>query len=265
MFQYNTIKVDILHRNMNWKKAVPNLFTLSNLLFGCMSILFAAQGNFEWAVFCILFGAIADVFDGAFARALNVAGPLGVQLDSLADMVTFGVAPGMLLYYFNSEIIVRYYQDAGVLFDTLVPTDSPVKYIPYLALFIPAFSALRLAKFNIDTEQTTFFKGLPTPANALVCIFFPMYYSQFPANGDLDWVHPLFIAAWCVVGSLGLVVNTKLLSLKFSGFGLRENLWRYVLIAGGALSILISGWLAIPIILLLYLLTSILHFSTQEL
>lgn len=250
---------------MTWKKTIPNLFTLSNLLFGCLSIIFAVEGNYPWAVYCILLGALADVFDGAVARALGVSGPLGVQLDSLADMVTFGVAPGLLLYYFDTEIISRYYQDSGTLLGAQYETDAPVKYLPFFALLIPVFSALRLAKFNIDTDQKTYFKGLPTPANALVCIFFPMYWTFFPENGDLDWSHPYMILAWCFIGSFGLVSSTKLISLKFEGFGFTPNKWRYILIAGGAVSILLSGWLAIPIILLLYLVTSILHFSTQEL
>lgn len=236
-----------------WKSAIPNAFTLGNLLFGTLSVIYGFQGEYAMASFCIMAGAVADVFDGAVARALGVAGPLGVQLDSLADMVTFGVAPGLLLFNLNSELVVRYYQDGGELWAANI--------LPQAALLIPLFSALRLAKFNISTDQKEYFIGLPTPANALVCLFFPLYWTYGGNATDLDWLHPNFISIWCLLGSLMLVANVPLLSLKFSTYGWMENKWRYLMLISIAICIAVFGWTGIPFSLLLYLLFSKIHFN----
>ena len=239
-----------------WRIAIPNALTMGNLLFGTLSIIYGFNAEYDFAVYCIFAGAVMDLFDGAAARALGVAGPLGVQLDSLADVVTFGVAPGLLLYNLNSELVTRYYQDGGRLWGSSI--------LPQAALLIPLFSALRLARFNISTDQQTHFIGLPTPANALVLSFFPLYWIFGGNATDIDWLHPTFIAIWCTLSSLMLVANVPLLSLKFSTYGWMGNQFRYGMILSVAVCIAVFGWRGILFSLLLYLFFSKLHFNRYK-
>ncbi|MBL4704948.1 MAG: CDP-alcohol phosphatidyltransferase family protein [Flavobacteriales bacterium] len=170
-------------------KHIPNLLTSCNLLCGCLSILCAAEGHLLWSAYLIFIATIFDFSDGLAARALKVQSELGKQLDSLADMVTFGVAPGILIFYLLSHPDLQpHFWPMNIGYDSTLPSSWTTyaseqepwflvhKHGPYLALIIPVFSALRLAKFNIDESQTTEFKGLATPANALffagLCIFF---------------------------------------------------------------------------------------------
>ncbi|QTN38634.1 CDP-diacylglycerol--serine O-phosphatidyltransferase [Cryomorphaceae bacterium] len=234
---------------MNWRSAIPNALTMSNLLFGLLSIIYAFHGNFKWAAFCIILGALADLFDGAAARALGVAGPLGVQLDSLADVVTFGVAPGLLLYTLSAELGGANGGTGNWAWDI----------VPQAPLMIPLFSAFRLAKFNISTDQKTHFLGLPTPAMALASLFIPLYYTY--GAGDSLWLSPLLIAVWSVVISLLMVSNIPLMSFKGSGRGWAENKWKYLMLFSMGASLGFFGWTGIPISLLLYLLFSRIHFN----
>ncbi len=234
---------------MNWRSAIPNALTMSNLLFGLISIIYAFQGDFKWAAFCIILGAVADLFDGAAARALGVAGPLGIQLDSLADVVTFGVAPGLLLFNLSAELSAT---GSG----TVVWTWG---IVPQAPLMIPLFSAFRLAKFNISTDQKTHFLGLPTPAMALSSLFIPLYYTY--GAGDSLWLSPSLIAVWSTVISLLMVSNIPLISFKGSGRGWAENKWKYLMLFFMVMSLSFFGWTGIPISLLLYLLFSRIHFN----
>ena len=143
------------------KKHIPNIITLANLVSGCIAVTMAFQGYFGLAMFWVVMAAIFDFLDGAAAQLLRAQSALGKELDSLADIVSFGVAPSMALF-----VLMRH----NLLFvDFLVPI---VAFIPYLAFLIPVFSALRLAKFNVDDRQTTSFLGLPTPANGLFWVSF---------------------------------------------------------------------------------------------
>ena len=141
---------------MSIKKHIPNAITCCNLFSGCVACVMAFSGNFEYAMLFIVLGAVFDFFDGMVARLLGVSSPLGVQMDSLADDITFGLAPATVIFSFMKE-------------DLLYPSflGEFAHILPYLAFLIAVFSACRLAKFNVDTRQTTSFIGLPTPANAL--------------------------------------------------------------------------------------------------
>ena len=140
---------------MSLKKHIPNAITCCNLLSGCISCVMAMEGNFVLALTFIVLGAIFDFFDGMVARLLKVSSPLGVQLDSRADDITFGFAPSFMVFTFMQGLVLpAFLKPIAVIF-------------PYAPFFIAAFSALRLAKFNIDKRQATTFIGLPTPANAL--------------------------------------------------------------------------------------------------
>ena len=136
-------------------RQLPNAVTCCNLLCGCAATGAAFYGHLHWAIIMIIGGAVFDFFDGLTARALGVSSPIGKELDSLADVVTFGVAPSAMLFWVMHETHCP---------ELLMPLE---RVLPYTAFLIAAFSALRLAKFNLDTRQSTQFIGLPTPANAL--------------------------------------------------------------------------------------------------
>lgn len=233
------------------KRNIPNIITLTNLFCGLSAILFAFEGNLVASSVFIFCGALFDFFDGLIARLLKVSSELGKQLDSFADLVTFGVAPGMILFqlfyfrssngFFQSEL-----QDA-LLFPALI------------ALFIPLFSAIRLAKFNIDSKQKTYFIGLPTPAAGIFIAALPLInkYQNFSMFTDLQFL----ILISLVLPSL-LVANIPLFSLKFNkqeSLHSRVNIFRFILIIS-AINLLCFFWFAaIPFIVILYLILSILN------
>jgi len=224
---------------------IPNLFTLGNLFFGLLAIKFAYSNELFFASICILSGAFLDFFDGFFARLLKVSGELGKQLDSLADLVTFGVAPSVIVF----KLILM--GDSNEFnFDTLA----------YIAFLIPLFSAYRLAKFNIDTNQFDTFIGLPTPANALFFIAIPIA-SHFENDSFLleflsqKIVLILFvlIMCWLMVSSLPFI------ALKFKSYKWTGNQNRFILIGLSILLLLLFHFVAVPIIILLYTVLSFIN------
>jgi len=229
---------------------IPNIITLANLFCGLCAIIFAFQGSLQLASFCIFSGAFFDFFDGLAARLLRVSGGLGKQLDSMADMVTFGVAPGFILFHIMhhlpQEIIFRS-ATGGFVFPGI------------LALLIPIFSAVRLANFNIDTRQTTSFIGLPTPVLAIFIAALPLIdnYQQLPLLSDSR-----ILITIAVILPLLLVVKIPLFSLKFSKEGniaSSLNIFRIILILASVILLFIFQFAAIPFIVILYLILSLLN------
>ena len=195
------------------KKHIPNTITCCNLFSGCIACVMAFKGDFNAALFFIVLGAIFDFFDGMVARLLKVSSPLGVQMDSLADDVTFGFAPAAVVYSFMCRLPLPAFL-------------SPVaEFIPFYAFLIAVFSAVRLAKFNIDTRQKSTFIGLPTPANAL-------FWASLVA-GLGGWIEELN-AGWLLIMGLItlfsylLVSNIPMFSLKFKILRWRSNKIRYI-------------------------------------
>jgi CDP-diacylglycerol---serine O-phosphatidyltransferase len=233
------------------KKHIPNIITLGNLFCGLMAIQTTFTSNFHLAFYWILLGLFLDFFDGFAARLLKVSGELGKQLDSLADMVTFGVAPSFIIYRFLTEI------------NTL---EGLGEYLPYSAFLIAILSAVRLAKFNISTNQTDEFIGLPTPANALFFSAIPLIYT----NGFFNAPYFLYIVlALILVMSLLLNSPIRLIALKFKSFGWKGNEYRFILLGCILLTILASLlinsiFIAIPIIILLYIVISIIKNSLTK-
>jgi CDP-diacylglycerol--serine O-phosphatidyltransferase len=233
------------------KRIFPNLITLVNLTCGLFSIVFAFQGNLEMASLCIFAGAFLDFFDGLAARLLKVSGELGKQLDSMADMVTFGVAPGFLLFHFmfylSNTMIFRHSMSNEVFF---LPAS--------LALLIPILSAYRLANFNIDTRQTTSFIGLPVPALAIFVAAIPhINFEQFPMFVDMQ-----FLTIIAIIMPILLVVEMPLFSLKFSkteSISSRLNIFRVTLILSAVVLFFVFQFAAIPFIVILYLILSLLN------
>ena len=215
-----------------------------------------ANGDSFTAAILVIAAAIFDFFDGFAARMLKVSTPIGADLDSLADMVTFGVVPGLtLLHYLAGSI-----STVNGLADFL---NNPLLLIPFL---IPVFSALRLAKFNVDTRQSDSFRGLPTPASAMWVMSIPLVieFAPLPLRGNMGTVQTVLVADWYVIASsIGLsalmVSDIPLLALKFKSFGWKGNEPRYALLIISLVLLIILQTLAIPIILSLYIIISIIN------
>jgi CDP-diacylglycerol--serine O-phosphatidyltransferase len=235
---------------MNWKSLIPNGITLGNLLCGAFSIYSVSQDQMVYASLFILLAAFLDFFDGFAARALKVSGPLGTQLDSLADVISFGLAPTFIAAHLAGA-----FSDSGTL-----------NFLAFLPFLMAVFAAFRLAKFNIDTEQSTSFKGLPTPANALFWLSLPLILNYGDADSPVvSWIVSLSESSlWIGLLSLAMgflmISRLPLLALKFKSFGWSENKWKYILLVSGAVLLVVFQLAAIPIILLLYLIFSSIHF-----
>ncbi|MCF0198059.1 MAG: CDP-diacylglycerol--serine O-phosphatidyltransferase [Bacteroidaceae bacterium] len=226
---------------MNIIRQIPNALTCSNLICGCMATGAAFYGNYFWAVTMIILGAVFDFFDGLSARALNVSAPIGKELDSLADVVTFGVAPSAVLFYLFHEVVYP---------EVLVPFQ---KFIPYTAFLMAAFSALRLAKFNLDTRQATTFIGLPTPANALFWGSLVLGQHAFLCSGKFNCV---FLFLFIVLSCWLMVAELPLFALKFKNYSWEDNKMKYIFLAG-CLLCLPLGYSALAAMIVWYIALSL--------
>ena len=220
---------------------IPNALTCCNLICGCIACGCAFYGQYHYAVLMIVIGAVFDFFDGMVARALGVSSPIGKELDSLADVVTFGVAPSTILFYLFHEVHCP---------EMLMPVE---KYLPYTAFLMAAFSALRLAKFNLDERQHQQFIGLPTPANALFWGSLVLGEHAFLVSLKFNAVFLfLFMLLFCFL----LICEVPMLALKFKNLSWADNKQRYVFLIG-CLPILILAPLSIHYIILWYIAVSI--------
>lgn len=228
---------------MTLKKHIPNIITLLNLFCGCIAIVMTAELQFEMAFYFVCLGIFFDFFDGFFARKFGVSGPLGVQLDSLADMVTSGVAPGFVMFYMLS-----------------INDFSTSNYFPYLAFIITLGACYRLAKFNIDTRQSDSFIGLPTPANALLIMSLPLIikYNSINFIGDLlsnKW----FLLVIIVFSAFVMNAEIPLFSLKIKDFSFQKYKVQIGFLLISILLILTLQFLAIPLIIITYVLLSVMN------
>lgn len=234
------------------KKHIPNIITLGNLICGCFALIYCCKGDLISAATFIGVGAIFDFLDGMVARLLKVSSEIGKQLDSLADMVSFGVVPGFMIY--------QLFLQAGIPELHINNSDS---WIAFTAFLIPAFSALRLAKFNIDTRQSQSFIGVPTPANTLLIASFPLiieYGGMLWAN---DWIlSPLFLVIISIVMSYLLVAEIPLFALKFKNMTWTDNKIRFIFLTISLIVLIAIKVVAIPFIIFLYVLLSILDKGT---
>ena len=215
---------------------VPNMLTLANLLAGCAAIIFTLQYHaYETAFWLIIAAAVFDFFDGFAARLLNQSSPLGVQLDSLADDVTFGLAPAVVMYDLYLDSPSYYGLDPEIM-----------GWLKWGVLILAAFSVLRLAKFNIDTTQSAEFEGLPTPANALML----MSLALLSEAGKVV-LHQESILVISLAASLLLISPIRMFALKFKSFGIKGNELRYgFIVAAIALIILVPAYSLLAIIVL---------------
>lgn len=223
------------------KKHIPNSITCCNLISGCIATGFAFAGNIKVALLLIIIGAVFDFFDGMFARLLNVSSPIGKELDSLADVITFGLAPSTIIF---SQLHVMSY-----------PTFlEPLRdYLPYAAFIMAAFSALRLAKFNLDERQALGFIGLPTPANAL------FWGSLLVGVGEKLESRPwalYFILAGVLISSWLLVSEIPMFALKFKHWSFKGNEVKYLFLITCCPLVVIFGISSFAIIIAWYVILS---------
>ncbi len=238
------------------KKQIPNTITLLNLVCGCLAIISTFHKTFELTALLVIIAAVLDFFDGFAARLLKVHSEMGKQLDSLADMVTFGVVPGFVMYQ-----LIIFAIGSGEAF---MGPNEPVWYLAYIAMLIPVFSAYRLAKFNLDTRQNDSFIGLPTPANALLICFLPMFMTN-EGNVVADLLlKPYVLIVICVVASYLMIAELPLIALKFKQFSIVGNEWRYAILLMSLLLLLILKQLAVPLIIILYVILSVLQNSLSK-
>lgn len=223
-------------------KHIPNTLTSCNLISGCIATVFALNANYGLALAFIIIGAVFDFFDGMSARLLGVSSPIGKELDSLADDVTFGVAPSSMIFTLLLTIDKP---------DALAPV---AQYVPYLAFIMAAFSALRLAKFNLDERQTTSFIGLPTPANALFWGALIVGSEEWLTSTP-DIIYLLLIMIF--VSSWLLVAEIPMFALKFKHWGWHDNRTKYVFIVSCLPILLIFGISGISLIIAWYIILSI--------
>lgn len=223
------------------KKHIPNALTCANLLSGCIGIVFAFKGDLTITAYAVLISGIFDFFDGFSARLLHVKSEIGKELDSLADVVSFGFLPGV------------------VMFQLLSQSDFTSPYLPYTAFLITIFSALRLAKFNLDTRQTEDFIGLNTPMNTLFIVSLPFIQRDYPEiiNSTIFLIGITILMSWLLVSEI------KIYSLKFGTSNWKDNKVKYIFLIISAVLIALLKFAAIPIVLVLYIASSFLHFRNE--
>jgi CDP-diacylglycerol---serine O-phosphatidyltransferase len=232
------------------KKHIPNFITTLNLFSGCIGILVALKFRVDYAAYFILLSALFDFMDGMAARVLHVKSEIGKELDSLADVVSFGVLPGIIIYQLMANS------------PNIPVAGSYISIFSLIALIIPVLSAVRLAKFNLDTRQTTSFIGLPVPANALFLGSLPLIKLQAGFNTSLSWLTFItdnyYILAFIAVGmSLLLVSEIPLISLKFRNLKFSENKPQFILVVFAVLSFVLLTYTAIPLTILAYIVLSL--------
>lgn len=233
---------------MNIKKHIPNLITLLNLFSGCIALVFAIDLNFEMAFFFVSLGIFLDFFDGFFARLFKVSSPLGLQLDSLADMVTSGLVPGFVMFLMLSN-----------------GSYGTENWIAYLGFIITLGSCYRLANFNIDTRQTDSFIGLPTPANALLILSLPLVMQH--TNSEL--IYEFLKNQWVLLAITAFsayILNAEipLFSLKIKAFNFSKNKLQIIFLTISVALLIAFQFLGIPLVILFYVLLSVLNNRTKS-
>lgn len=232
---------------MNIKKHIPNLITLINLFCGCIAVVFVSESNYEMAFYMVCLGIFFDFFDGFFARLFKVSSPLGLQLDSLADMVTSGVVPGYVMY----TLFVKSANPHDVIGSA---------FIPFLGFIVTLGSCYRLANFNIDTRQTDSFIGLPTPANALFILSLPLVI-EF---SDSLMIFEILTNHWVLLGialcsTYVLNAEIPLFALKIKKFNLKDNALQIVFLLISLVMLIFLHYIAIPLIIIFYVLLSVVN------
>ena len=232
---------------MNIKAQIPNLFTMLNLFCGCIALVFVSNSDFKLAFFFVCLGIFFDFFDGFFARKFGVAGPLGVQLDSLADIVTSGVVPGYVMYQMLMDsrvfLVLEWYHIA----------------LPFLGFIITLGACYRLAKFNIDERQSDSFIGLPTPANALFIMSIPLILENTHQGLMINDTIKIGLVIISFLSAYIMNAEISLFSLKIKDFSFTKYKLQIIFVAIAVVMLIFIQILAVPIIILLYVLLSVIN------
>ena len=222
------------------KKQIPILLTCGNLFSGCIGIVYAFNGDLKTVAFFVIISGIFDFFDGFAARLLHVKSDIGKELDSLADVISFGFLPGVIMFQ-------------------LLKINSTTDFLPYAAFIIPVFSALRLAKFNIDTRQTEDFIGLNTPMNTFFIISLPYLID------DEAWLSNVYVLLGIIlIVSYLLISELKLFSMKINNLKWEPNKYKFIFLIMSFVLLAFLKFAALPIILILYILFSQIHFKYSQ-
>jgi CDP-diacylglycerol--serine O-phosphatidyltransferase len=234
----------------NIKFVVPNALTIINLLCGTLAIVNIFEGHPLLSIYLLMAAAVADVLDGLFAKVLNATSEFGKQLDSLSDLVSFGVAPAVFMYSMAKD-------------SALSAQSGLVGFLIYTTFFIAVFAALRLARFNIDTSKSTDFRGLPVPANALFVISVWLVFHQAePGSFIIKFYTPVFFIALTLLLSYLMISNISMLSFKLHNFRLKGNFLRYLLVVGAVLIFCFGGISSLIYIMVFYIALSLIkHIS----
>lgn len=240
---------------MQIKKHIPNTITLLNLASGLLAVIAVFKGYYDEAFIFVCLGIFFDFWDGFLARKFKVSGELGLQLDSLADVVTSGVVPGLMMFKSFQDI-----QEDDTSKYFLTEEFYYMGFVPYLGFIITLASAYRLAKFNIDTRQTDSFIGLPTPANALLIMSIPMI--QYA--GTHEWLvealyNPFILLAITILSAYMLNAEIPLFSLKMKDFSWEKNKLQVIFLALSVVLLFLIGFTALPVIILLYVALSVIN------
>ncbi len=227
-------------------KHIPNTLTSLNLLFGSISIMLAFNGEILQSGYFLLLAFHFDIFDGLSARLLNAKSKLGQELDSLADVISFGLGPAAILFALLKPALGI----ESVHFGTL-PFKDYVVFIPFL---LPIFAALRLAKFNLDAGKSDVFTGMPTPANALMVLSIPLIANNHPDSFLVHWFHmPNFILLYSILASFLMVSPLPIYTFKLKGFSWSENKWTFIFLACVVLVLVIFGYSGLFLNVVLYI------------
>lgn len=239
---------------MNLKKHIPNTLTCCNLLSGCAATYFAFQQDFPLSMLLIVVGAAFDFFDGFAARLLHVSSPIGKELDSLADDITFGFAPAAMVFAMLQQLVSPANMPEGCPLQQL----SGIELLPYAAFLIAAFSALRLAKFNLDERQADSFIGLPTPANALFWASLAVSLQNGEWLEGEPWLVFVLLAG-ILLSCYMLVAEIPMFALKFKSFALRDNVLRYCFLAASIFFLATLREAGFAIVIVFYVFMSVMN------
>ena len=267
------------------KKNIPNFVTACNLFSGCVAIVFALKGNFVWSAYMVGVACIFDMLDGLAARVLGVTSEIGKQLDSMADVISFGVVPGVLLYKMIecTQLFVAFKENPMNFYNEQGALDQQINYVAMIGFLVTVFSAIRLAKFNIDTRQSYSFIGLPTPSSAILIASLPLSMNAILTdlmrpggmtgdninafltltkgqNNIYEYLlHPYSVIALTLVTCALMVAPLSLFALKFKNLSWADNQVRYIFLALAATVLIFLKFLGIPLIIILYIVLSMIN------
>lgn len=246
-------------------KQIPNMITSLNILCGSLAVLFAATGDLVAAAIFIFLGIFFDFFDGFAARLLNAHSEIGLQMDSLADVITSGLAPAVVMVQLMNISFIGNTQNLTEVFSKSGWSVEYGNYLSLIGLIIVVGAAYRLAKFNVDKRQTEGFIGLPTPANAVLILSFPLILKfQYSDRAESILLNPWFLIGISLLGCILMNSELRMFSLKFKTINIKENRIRYIFLLVSLILLVVFKYWSIPLIIGFYILFSLLNKKSKS-